>query len=425
MPKLSAVSQRLVKGSAIYLGGLFIVNIANYLYSILMGRLLGPADFGEVTSLISLLVIVTVPGVAVWTLAMKFAADFAAEAEPGAIHGLLKSLTRWLGIFGGLAVLVVIGLSQPLQTFLQLHDVRPIWVVGAAIAVTLLVQANRGILQGRQEFMAANISTILESTLKLILGILLVWLGLRVFGATLAILLALLLSYGFTFLPLRSILQVRPIHVSRRSILSYSVPALLAALCFSILQNADIIVVKHFFTPNEAGLYAALSNTGKIAFYLAAPVAAVMFPLIVEQNHRQERHVGLLILTIVLSLLIALLVLAIFTLAPGLVIRLLYGTAYESVFALLPTMGVAFAALLLINVFIQYFLAVETRLVYLGLTGLATALLVFLLWFNHPSLLVVVRTVLFGYGVALVLLVLTYLMNKRGPLVAFARGLLR
>jgi O-antigen/teichoic acid export membrane protein len=45
-----------------------------------------------------------------------------------------------------------------------------------------------------------------------------------------------------------------------------------------VLTNLDLILVKHFFTPMEAGYYSIAQIVGKIILFLPFPVATVMFP---------------------------------------------------------------------------------------------------------------------------------------------------
>ena len=51
-----------------------------------------------------------------------------------------------------------------------------------------------------------------------------------------------------------------------------------------------LILVKHFFSPHDAGIYAGLSLIGRVIFFFSAPIASVMFPVIVQKYARKENY---------------------------------------------------------------------------------------------------------------------------------------
>ena len=72
---LSKDDNLLGHGLIIFLGSV-VVNILNYVYQLLMGRLLGPADFAVLGALFALIYIVTFSFGAVRTVVMKYSADY-------------------------------------------------------------------------------------------------------------------------------------------------------------------------------------------------------------------------------------------------------------------------------------------------------------------------------------------------------------
>ena len=55
-------------------------------------------------------------------------------------------------------------------------------------------------------------------------------------------------------------------------------------------HNIDVILVKHYFSADEAGHYAALSQLGKIIIFGTGAIASVMFPLVVERFEKHEMY---------------------------------------------------------------------------------------------------------------------------------------
>ena len=46
-----------------------------------------------------------------------------------------------------------------------------------------------------------------------------------------------------------------------------------------LISNTDILLVKHFFTPESAGLYAAVALVGRVVYFASWMVVSAMFPI--------------------------------------------------------------------------------------------------------------------------------------------------
>src|SRR3972149_2017554 len=55
----------------------------------------------------------------------------------------------------------------------------------------------------------------------------------------------------------------------------YFFPVGTTVLCFMVLTNIDLILVKHFFTPMEAGYYSIAQIVGKIILFLPFPASVI------------------------------------------------------------------------------------------------------------------------------------------------------
>ncbi|HQP92037.1 MAG TPA: oligosaccharide flippase family protein, partial [Candidatus Omnitrophota bacterium] len=65
------------------------------------------------------------------------------------------------------------------------------------------------------------------------------------------------------------------------------IPVGLSTLCFFLLTNTDIILVKHFFSPADAGYYSVAQTIGKIVLFVPGAIGVVMFPKIVETHSKK------------------------------------------------------------------------------------------------------------------------------------------
>ena len=83
-----------------------IANVLSYLYQIVMGNVLTPADYGTVNTLLSLSVVVGVPSGIISALTATYTAKYHAHGETFAIaafmHGMLR-VAAVLAVIGGCA----------------------------------------------------------------------------------------------------------------------------------------------------------------------------------------------------------------------------------------------------------------------------------------------------------------------------------
>jgi O-antigen/teichoic acid export membrane protein len=63
---------------------------------------------------------------------------------------------------------------------------------------------------------------------------------------------------------------------------AYFARHVLAFLGYAVLMNADIIMVKHYFSPTDAGTFARAAMVGRIIVFLPQPVAIAMFSKVVS-----------------------------------------------------------------------------------------------------------------------------------------------
>src|SRR5206468_10254822 len=46
-----------------------------------------------------------------------------------------------------------------------------------------------------------------------------------------------------------------------------------------LISNTDILLVKHFFAPDAAGLYCAIALVGRVVYFASWMVVSAMFPI--------------------------------------------------------------------------------------------------------------------------------------------------
>lgn len=383
-----------------------------------MGRFLGPAQYGILGSLLAFITIITIPTNAVATIAMRFSAHYHAKGNDGMIRTFFKRLTRRLGVLGFIAAIILAILSPFLTDFLHLPSNIPVILIAPIIIFATLLPLNRGILQGLQRFPAAIINQNIDPLIKLVLGIVLVKLGFGINGAIGALIVAVLVSYLLSYIPLSPVLRAKASGTTTipKEVKQYSVIALIAFLLATLLMNVDILLVKHFMPAYEAGLYAALSTMGKIILFVTTPIVSVMFPMISDLQGREQKHYRVLIQSFLLVTFIALCGVVGYYLFPELVVKILYGPAYREVAPLLGIFGVMMMLYSLINLWVNYYLSIGNKF-FICFLGLSVMVEIVLLTLYHGSFQSVIQGLLVAMLTGFVSLTGYYLFLKRRQII--------
>ncbi len=379
----------------------------NYLVHFFTSRMLGPAEYGVFASLNSFFLLISTPLGILTLVTAYYLAQFEARGEVTRSGSLLIAISKWVILIGVLAGIVISIGSPFLAAFLQIPSQTPILVVAVTFLVAALMNVLMGALQGLQKFFAMGIGTIVGTVLRLAIAVGLVALGLGAAGALAAFGLANLITVAFALVILAPLLR-RPFFaqcpehgLTLREVLAYAGLVLVGTTCLATLTNTDVMIVKHYFSPAEAGQYAAASVLAKIILFFPGAITAVLFPKAAERfalqqdSSRIARQAAAAVGGLCGSLAI------LYFLTPDFLIRLLFGQGYESAVPLVGPFGATMALYALISLQITYYLSIhKTRYIYL-LTGstllLATALLLF-----HNSLLEVIIIQLINAGALLV-----------------------
>jgi O-antigen/teichoic acid export membrane protein len=396
------MNRELIRGSAVLTAGGFIANLGNYVFNLLVGRFLGPADYGVLASVIALLYIVSVPSTALNLVVARFTSRFKAQEEFDRLSYFLIGLNK---IFLGLSVLLLLLfalVSTPLSNFLKIESGVPVIFLGALLGGSLLSAVNNSTLQGLLKFSFLSFSGILAVVVKLAVGIGLVLAGFAVNGALSGFLAGFLIPYFISFFPLKFLLKERreAVRIEWGEVLEYSAPVLASTLGLTLLYTGDVVLVKHFFSPGEAGLYSALSLIARVILFVTTPIGMVMFPLISERYTKKAPFWDLFSTALVLVFLVVISATAFYYTFPEFTVRLFFGEQYLAASRYLGRFAVFLSLYSLCNLFASFYLSIH-KIRIASLPLLFGPLLVVLLWFYHGSFLQVLNV---ATGVTLALL---------------------
>ncbi|MBL7147633.1 MAG: oligosaccharide flippase family protein [Nanoarchaeota archaeon] len=320
---------KLLQDSFIIFSTMMVMNLSGYFYHFYMGRSLGPEEYGILGSLLAILYFIIVPVNTIQTGITNFVSNFKAKGEDGKIAYLYIKAIKKLFIYGVLISLALIILSPLLTSFLHLPSTTPIIILSSMIIFALLIPVARGILQGIQNFKGLGITFITEGLIKLIFGIIFVYIGFKINGAITAIVLSYVFAFILGLILLKPIAKIkRKIKFNTKELYKYSLPVLIMLSSLTVFYTVDIFLVKHFFDVVQAGYYAAISLLGKIAFFASWSISIVMFPKVVELNTTNKKHKHILNKSLLIVLSICIPIILIYFIFSELMVYILFGIKY-------------------------------------------------------------------------------------------------
>lgn len=378
-----------------------IYNAGQFIYHIVAGRILGPAFYGDLAALINILGIFGLVQISIGLTIVKF---ISSEKQPEKAKGLTQWAIIWSSGFGiSVAVLLVV-FAPFISSFLQLTQPAAIYLLAPVIFLYATTTITRSVLQGLLRFGWFVGSLLSEVSIKLILMIPFVFAGYAVIGALGALLIGVFGSLFIGLYPLRDYLKGWGIKPETSPLIKYSIPAFFQGIALTSMYTIDLFLVKHYFTPESAGLYAALAKLGSIVFFGASPITHVMFPLVARKHSHGEAYHKIFYLSLFLIGGIVSLVILNYILFPLIFLSTLGQNFLEGA-PILWWFGVFMGLLAIAMLFIQFYLSIgKVFVVWLFLAAAFLQALLIVLF--HASLVMVIQMSI----VAAALLVLSLLI---------------
>lgn len=381
------IKHPLFSGSVIMLIGSNGINFLNYVYHIIMARLLGPSGYGELVALISVIGLLGVIPASVSLVVIKYVSSAKTDDEVVNLVGWLKSKSLLIALVLFLLTLMI---SPFVSSFLYIEKGSYLVLIAVALLFSFSAGLNRSILQGLLKFKEMIITIFTEGMIKIVVSIVLVFLGFQVGGAVLGFVVSAIIGWYLTRFCLRGYNQKSShIPTNIKSMFLFVIPVIIQALATTSLYSSDLILVKHFFTSHDAGIYASLSTLGRIIFFATGPISAVMFPLVSKRLSQGDNYKKIFVYSFTATAFFAFSLLIVYWFIPQLVIRFLYGTLYLEQSHLLVWFGLFMTLFTFSSIIINFNLSLgRTKIVIFPF--LAAFVQILLIWMYHISLVEVV-----------------------------------
>ncbi len=341
-----------------------LASATNYASNIIFGRLLPPASFGDLTALLALVVVITVPAGAAQTIVAERIASLRADGEEERVRYLIRHGLSHLAV---LAVLSGVVAAAAIPLIDELFDLQ---AVGAAIAVVPLLVVSMfipfawGLLQGLDRFIALGMLFFGAALSRIVFGAPWAAAGGGAGGALAGQAIGNALAVAVTLWLIRDHLIGRGTGAAssglRRRPDARTLAAGWAFIAFALLSNLDVVLAKVFLTPYESGEYAALATIGRIVIFLPSAVAVVMVPN-VARARREGTAGGVLRKATFVVLGTTLLAAAPIIAFPDLVMETMFGGKYVNAAGGVRAIAVAGVGLALLYLVVVYTVAIQDR----------------------------------------------------------------
>jgi O-antigen/teichoic acid export membrane protein len=348
-PARRSLRAAILSGSVILLVGSGLVSIVNLIYNILLARALGATGFGQAVSVYTLLMVLSAVTLSFQFVCSKFVAKNNSQAAKAAVYSVLHRRSWQAGALVGITLAVA---SPAISRYLNLNDPRLIVLLAVGTAFYIPLGVRRGLLQGMYDFRRLSLNFILEVVVKLGATIALLVAGFGVRGVIAAVSASVVAAYLFAG-PSPE-LKVAPQAGLPASFLE-GVQAIVFFVGQVVINNVDILLVKHFYPAEQAGLYAAIAVVGRVVYMSSWAVVSSMFPLSAGADHPEPYRRSVVITPLLLVLGISALSLVGLWLLPSVVWKGLFGASFhlpftQNGYSSLPLLYVAATSLYCLSV---------------------------------------------------------------------------
>lgn len=388
----------------------FLVNGGNYLYNLVLGRLLGPKAFADAAILITLLLVLSFVAMTFQLAVAKFTVIF----ESALLHRFINKCYAYAISFGIALGAGIVCFAKELQMLFQTESSVMFVIFGIAVPLYFIMSVRRGELQGSQDFTHLSITYQLEMFSRLVITFLL----LITFQITSSV--AVSIGIGISFLagafPLKK--KDNTIYPSiqlsakdKKAILHFFILTGCYELTQIICNNSDILLVKHYFPSQEAGLYASLALIGRVVYFVTWMFVMLLLPTVVDKKKKGEDTKPVLLKYTGYSILLASAIVGFTFLFPVFSVHVLFGDAYISIAPLLGWYALATSFFAVSNIFTYYFLSLDhyKPIIIAAFMGIMQIVLIVLF---HDSLFQVVYMQVIAMALLLVFQVSYYFLKK-------------
>lgn len=374
-----------IKTEQLFMLSVLIVNGGNYVYNLLLGRILGPAQFADAAILITLLLVLSFVGMTFQIVTAKYAVLFQ-HTQLCLFINLVSKYALFIGIFLGALIVLF---NKHLQNIFHTETSEMFWIFGLGLPIYFIMSINRGLYQGKDALEKLSITYQFEMLSRLLVTLAILFL-IPIIPTSIAIAIGIIVSFIFGLMPFQKTIVKSVTIVSKKMVESKEIKLFFLLTAFYeltqiLINNSDIILVKHYFDNEQAGLYASLALIGRVVYFVAWMFVMLLLPKVVQLK-KEGKQTKTLLLKYVGYIVILSTGIVLFTfLFPTFVVQIMFGQEYVTIAPLLWKYALATSIFAIANIFAYYFLSLDQYIPVI-ISGLLGTTQIALIIFFHNSL---------------------------------------
>lgn len=278
----------------LYLGGLalaagaMIANVINLTFNLYLGKSLSVIDFGELTFYTSLLYIVSIPlgsfSETIGHTMAKLYGKYNIRYAKGYSNFILQKTIR----YGLISTFIWVIATPFLTDFFKSHtpflvlSFAPIWLI-------YVLSANySGYLKGTIAFEKISARSVAEALSRFLIAFTIIYVGIPQYAfMAIPVSLSIETALGWTFA--RRVKSEEIQQEDKKFNKNFFLNSLISGIPVITFLSLDVLLVKHYLSPVEAGQYGLMSLIGKMTFFFGSLLAPLMIPLV---SHNQGANKG-------------------------------------------------------------------------------------------------------------------------------------
>lgn len=278
-------------GSIIFLTSL-LCNFFSLAFWLFMVRRLSHIDYGILNSMVSFFTVASQPISVLQTVLARYVSEFNAKDQREKTQALFRAFFKRITIINILIVFFFVVFSKNIAGFLQISNYAFVYLTAFTIFFASLLVLTISTLQGLQLFPRIALNFLVQGFSKVLFGVAFVSIGLKALGGFLGFILSSFLAFILSLFQLprwilkmkkREYKKLKPL-IKLKDIYSYFLPVSIGLIAYTLFTNSDVILVKHFFSESDAGIYSIAQTVGKIILVLPAAITIVLFPIAVQRK---------------------------------------------------------------------------------------------------------------------------------------------
>ncbi len=270
-------------------------NFINYVYNAYLTRQLRLEDFGIISLAGSILFITTIPLAALTRTITKKVA-FHLGKNGSVLAGFWSKVRFRTFIISASITILWIAAIPFTQDYFNVSGALPFVLLTPIFILNTLNAVDIGFLSGLLKFYILSILLIVEATSKLLIT----WLLIQT-GNTEYIYLAIPMALGISFVigyifAYKFAYKDKTVQVSDEKDFPLKNFISFTASRFAVISylTFDVILAKHFLSPQSAGQYAIIALVGKMIFFVGSIIGQPLVPLVSKKMGEAKKTVGTL-----------------------------------------------------------------------------------------------------------------------------------